>query len=353
MILVTRGDGSIRLAVPTLRTTEPARRSARRTSAPPEYDRSRREPAVEFSRPSGRNRALRRSLRTRITTQVRGAQRRGRAAARRGARRAHRRRHRPARRRPHRVSLPAGAEPRQPAREVAGLDRERAQPLRARPATQHPRAGRPRASTAIPGSATGWRDLVSDDPGQQRRVREIGDAIDDYAAFWAAPLIELARRRPRRRRRSGRDQRRPLAAGRRSARDFEQSVRARAGRRSASARLRAEPLSALAIGFGHRRSRPRRRRRARLHVLPATFGRASRAHASPTRRAARRRRPVDARADAIARTSSATSRAASTRWPTRSSAAARSSSAPTPSSRAPTPSSSSSRPSPRTTCRRR
>lgn len=35
--------------------------------------------------------------------------------------------------------------------------------------------------------------LVSDDPGQQRRVRQIGDAIDDYATFWAAPLIDLAR----------------------------------------------------------------------------------------------------------------------------------------------------------------
>ncbi len=35
--------------------------------------------------------------------------------------------------------------------------------------------------------------LVSDDPGQQRRVREIGIAIDDYANFWAHPLIGVAR----------------------------------------------------------------------------------------------------------------------------------------------------------------
>jgi signal transduction histidine kinase len=35
--------------------------------------------------------------------------------------------------------------------------------------------------------------LVSDDPGQQRRVREIGVAIDDYATLWARPLIGTAK----------------------------------------------------------------------------------------------------------------------------------------------------------------
>lgn len=34
--------------------------------------------------------------------------------------------------------------------------------------------------------------LVSDDPGQQRRVRAIGVAIDDYARLWARPLIATA-----------------------------------------------------------------------------------------------------------------------------------------------------------------
>ncbi|MGH2839338.1 MAG: sensor histidine kinase [Solirubrobacteraceae bacterium] len=35
--------------------------------------------------------------------------------------------------------------------------------------------------------------LVSDDPGQQRRVRAIGVLIDDYARLWARPLISTAR----------------------------------------------------------------------------------------------------------------------------------------------------------------
>jgi signal transduction histidine kinase len=33
--------------------------------------------------------------------------------------------------------------------------------------------------------------LVSDDPGQQARVAVLGEAIRDYEAFWAAPLIEI------------------------------------------------------------------------------------------------------------------------------------------------------------------
>jgi signal transduction histidine kinase len=35
--------------------------------------------------------------------------------------------------------------------------------------------------------------LVSDDPGQQQQVRQIGDAIDEYAELWAGPVIDIAR----------------------------------------------------------------------------------------------------------------------------------------------------------------
>jgi signal transduction histidine kinase len=38
--------------------------------------------------------------------------------------------------------------------------------------------------------------LVSDLPGQHRRVDRIGVAIDDYVELWARPLIALARERP-------------------------------------------------------------------------------------------------------------------------------------------------------------
>ena len=38
--------------------------------------------------------------------------------------------------------------------------------------------------------------LVSDLPGQHRRVDRIGSAIDDYVDLWARPLIALARERP-------------------------------------------------------------------------------------------------------------------------------------------------------------
>ncbi|MGI9081316.1 MAG: sensor histidine kinase [Thermoleophilaceae bacterium] len=37
--------------------------------------------------------------------------------------------------------------------------------------------------------------LLSDDPGQQRHARRIGEGIDDYVTLWARPLIALARTR--------------------------------------------------------------------------------------------------------------------------------------------------------------
>ncbi len=37
--------------------------------------------------------------------------------------------------------------------------------------------------------------LVSDDAGQQQRVRDIASEIDDYVLLWARPLIALARER--------------------------------------------------------------------------------------------------------------------------------------------------------------
>ena len=51
-----------------------------------------------------------------------------------------------------------------------------------------------RALRAYPRQRDALARLVSDDPGQQRRVRQIGVAIDDYANFWAYPLIGVARR---------------------------------------------------------------------------------------------------------------------------------------------------------------
>ncbi|MDQ3675533.1 MAG: ATP-binding protein [Actinomycetota bacterium] len=54
-----------------------------------------------------------------------------------------------------------------------------------------------RANGALRGYPT-QRDAlarhVSDDPGQQRRVRAIGVKIDDYANYWAHPLIGVARK---------------------------------------------------------------------------------------------------------------------------------------------------------------
>jgi signal transduction histidine kinase len=49
---------------------------------------------------------------------------------------------------------------------------------------------------AYPGELRALRRLVDDDVGQQRRVADIGEAIDDYVLLWARPLIELGRRRP-------------------------------------------------------------------------------------------------------------------------------------------------------------
>jgi signal transduction histidine kinase len=50
-----------------------------------------------------------------------------------------------------------------------------------------------RALRAYPKQRDQLARLVSDDPGQQQRVRQIGDAIDDYASLWVRILIDIAR----------------------------------------------------------------------------------------------------------------------------------------------------------------
>jgi CHASE3 domain sensor protein len=53
-----------------------------------------------------------------------------------------------------------------------------------------------RALEAYPRQRDRLAQLVSDDPGQQQRVRQIGDAIDAYAELWAGPVIDIARDDP-------------------------------------------------------------------------------------------------------------------------------------------------------------
>ena len=48
-----------------------------------------------------------------------------------------------------------------------------------------------RELAAYPAQTQRLAGLVSDDPGQQRRVRELGEAIRDYDNFWAKSLIEI------------------------------------------------------------------------------------------------------------------------------------------------------------------
>ena len=50
-----------------------------------------------------------------------------------------------------------------------------------------------RTLTAYPAQRDALGRLVSDDPGQRRRARLIGEAIDDYADFWVGPLILTAK----------------------------------------------------------------------------------------------------------------------------------------------------------------
>ena len=50
-----------------------------------------------------------------------------------------------------------------------------------------------RELAAYPARTRRLVNLVSDDPGQQQRVREITDKIDDYDQFWAQGIIEIAR----------------------------------------------------------------------------------------------------------------------------------------------------------------
>jgi len=90
--------------------------------------------------------------------------------------------------------------------------------------------------------------LLSDDPGQQRRVRRIGERIEDYATLWARPLIALARERlPAARSvvitKGGRER---LDAIRD---DFARLFERERGVTSAREE-RAEERSSLAIGFG-------------------------------------------------------------------------------------------------------
>jgi CHASE3 domain sensor protein/energy-coupling factor transporter ATP-binding protein EcfA2 len=50
-----------------------------------------------------------------------------------------------------------------------------------------------RELAALPMTSRRLAGLVSDDPGQQRRARAIGDEIADYDLFWASVLPEVAR----------------------------------------------------------------------------------------------------------------------------------------------------------------
>jgi signal transduction histidine kinase len=90
--------------------------------------------------------------------------------------------------------------------------------------------------------------LLSDDPGQQRRARRIGERIEDYVTLWARPLIALARERlPAARSvvvtNSGRERLDGIRAG--FARLFEREREVARAREE-----RAEQRSSLAIAFG-------------------------------------------------------------------------------------------------------
>lgn len=50
-----------------------------------------------------------------------------------------------------------------------------------------------RELAAYPAATARLARLVSDDPGQQRRVAVLSEAIRDYEEFWARPLIEIVR----------------------------------------------------------------------------------------------------------------------------------------------------------------
>ncbi|MDQ4049687.1 MAG: ATP-binding protein, partial [Actinomycetota bacterium] len=90
--------------------------------------------------------------------------------------------------------------------------------------------------------------LLSDDPGQQRRARRIGEGIEDYVTLWARPLIALAREHPPAARsavvtNSGRERLDAIRAE--FARLFE-----REGDVAHEREERAEERSSLAIAFG-------------------------------------------------------------------------------------------------------
>ena len=90
--------------------------------------------------------------------------------------------------------------------------------------------------------------LVSDIPGQHRRVDRIGVAIDDYVELWARPLIALARERPASARsvvvtRTGRQRVEAIRSEFAALYERERSV-------SQTRRRDAEQRSELAIGVG-------------------------------------------------------------------------------------------------------
>ena len=90
--------------------------------------------------------------------------------------------------------------------------------------------------------------LLSDDRGQQRRARRIGEKIDDYVILWARPLIALARDRPPAARsvvitNGGRERLDAIRA------DFARLF-ARERAVAEAREARAQQLSSLAIAFG-------------------------------------------------------------------------------------------------------
>jgi CHASE3 domain sensor protein len=196
-----------------------------------------------------------------------------------------------------------------------------------------------RALAAYPRDLERLKRLVADDPGQQRRVDQIAVAIDDYVRLWARPLVELGRTRPAAARsvvvtNGGRERLDQIN------REFA-SLFARERQVIRSREDRAEQRSARAIAFGFgglglvlvlTAAVTVYLRRAVVRPVVTVAERPGAWRRASCRRACR----------SSATTSWGTSRAASMRWPTRSSRAAPSSSAPTPSCCARTPSSTSS-----------
>ena len=147
---------------------------------------------------------------------------------------------------------------------------------------------------AYPRELRALRRLVDDDVGQQRRVADIGEAIDDYVLLWARPLISLARERPAQARsvvvtNGGRER---LDAIRGAVR---RPVRARASGHPRPRGPRRDPLLAR-HRLRVRRAGARRRRRHRRGAVPAPRGRGPGPRGRRGHRQAGLRRAVGARA---------------------------------------------------------